>query len=53
MALTHFDAAGRAAVFDRLAALSPKAALPPRDGFVTGDAGASEALRGVLGLPTK
>ena len=25
------------ATFDRLAALSPKAALPPRDGFVTGD----------------
>lgn len=47
----RLDAAGRAAVFDRLAALSPKAALPSREAFVTGDAGASEAIRGALGLP--
>lgn len=48
----RLDIAGREAVFDRLADLSPTAALPSRDRFVAGDAGAREALRLVLGLPT-
>lgn len=48
----RLGAEGRAAVFDRLAALSPKAALLPREPFVAGEPAACDAMRRALGLPT-
>ncbi len=48
----RLDAAGREAVFERLAALSPAVALLPRERFVAGDPAARDALRDALGLPT-
>lgn len=48
----RLDAAGRDAIYQRLASLSPRVASLPRGPFVSGEAAARDAMRRALGLRT-